>query len=364
MKIGLLTLPLKDNYGGNLQAIALSSHLEALGHEVTLIQKAFFYPFWKRIVIALLERLPFQNIKKFRSMARNSGFHQSVIDAMIPRKTRRVVTGDDLSSVTREHEFDAVVVGSDQVWRMEYIDKVYFGAYFLDFLEGASVRRVSYAASFGVDSWQSPETVPDIKRWLSGFDAISVREASGLELCSGFGRPDAELVLDPTLLVGREFYQPIIDGLPNSSRRTLLCYVLDESDSSERALADVVAASADGLEVKRIYNQGDAFQTHTLPEWVKAFAEAEFVLTDSFHGMVFSIMFNKPFLAIANRERGASRFESFLAQLGLQERLLGNEEGRDVNELLKRQINYEAVNARLAQWRAESVDFLQKALSI
>ncbi|WP_417530270.1 polysaccharide pyruvyl transferase family protein [Marinobacter lipolyticus] len=362
-KVGLLTLPLKDNYGGILQAAALFGIIERLGCEVTLIRKEFYYPPWKRLVIRVLEKLPFQNFKKFRSSRKNSLVHNRFLDQVIPRKTKPVISKEELRSIAREYKLDSVVVGSDQVWRLEYIDKVYYGAYFLNFLDGMGIKKISYAASFGVNYWQAPELSSQVSSWLSDFNAVSVRESTGQALCAQFGRQDAVHVLDPTLLIGPDFYLGLIQNL-GSRNRGLLYYVLDQSDFSETLLQDIHSALGFGVEITRIFSKGQTFQSHTVPEWVMAFADAEFVLTDSFHGMVFSVMFNKPFLAIANTERGASRFESFLDRLGLKERLIIDCDSAPVETLLYDLIDYDAVNARIAQWRDESEAFLKSALDV
>ncbi len=361
-KVGLLTLPLVDNYGGILQAVALYECLRRLGYDVTLIRKELFQPAWKRLVIGLLEHLPFQNIRKFRSRYRNAPLHRSFIEQMIPSQSPRVVTKEELAALSQDYGFDAVVVGSDQVWRFEYIDKRFYGTYFLDFLEGLDVRRISYAASFGLDHWEAPELSADVSSWLARFESISVRETAGQKLCGQFGRNDAVHVLDPTLLAGRAFFEQVIAQEPENAIGSLLYYVLDESDFSETVLEAVQSGLGGATEISRIYESGHGVQTKTIPQWVKAFAEADFVVTDSFHGMVFSLMFNKPFLAIANHGRGSSRFEALLERLGLRDRLLLTEDSELVESLVGRAIDYQSVNSKLDQWRYESEQFLKSAL--
>lgn len=362
-KVGLLTLPLKDNYGGILQALAIYTYMTRLGCEVTLIQKENFYPIWRRVLILFLEWVPFQNFKKFRSTRVNSKKHRSLIDSIVARKTRRVVSRSDMESMAAEYKFDSVVVGSDQVWRMQYIDKVYYGSYFLDFLGGAQTRRVAYAASFGLDSWSASDKTDEVSRLLARFDAISSRESSGVKLCAGFGRADCEHVLDPTLLIGREFYEKLINGLPEkSSDKSLLCYVLDESSFNEVVVSQCLSSLGDDYHEERIYKKGSSKQSFSIPEWVKAYSEADFIVTDSFHGMVFSIIFNKQFVAVSNNGRGASRFESLLDELGIRQRLISGGSEFDVAALVEQKIDYSVVDAQLAEWRKNSDKFLRNAV--
>ena len=294
-KVGLLTLPLKDNYGGVLQALALYTHLERMGCEVTLIQKEVFYPHWKKVLVILLEWLPFQNFKKFRSTRLNGKIHKGLIDSIIIRKTERAFTRFDMERIASRYNFDAVVVGSDQVWRPQYTDRVYYGVYFLDFLDEVQTRRISYAASFGLDFWSYPEKESEIRQLLSEFDALSSRETSGVELCAKFGRSDCLHVVDPTLLVGRDFYSALIDGMPLDQDKNILCYILDDDEFKRKLISNCGLALGQKLALRYIYTKDSDRQIYTVPGWLRAFADAEYVITDSFHGVVFSIIFNKKF---------------------------------------------------------------------
>lgn len=228
-KIGLLTLPLKDNYGGILQALALYTQLERMGCEVTLIRKEVFYPFWKKVLVLALQWLPFQNYKKFRSMRINSKIHKPAIDSIISRQTEALFTRSDLEKMAARYNFDYVVVGSDQVWRPQYTDKRYYGVYFLNFLSHCNARRIAYAASFGLDIWQHPEKEAEVRSLLAEFDALSCREVSGVEICTSFGRADCEHVVDPTLLVDKEIYEALIGSLKVAQGNEILCYFLDDN---------------------------------------------------------------------------------------------------------------------------------------
>jgi len=362
MKIGLLTLPLKDNYGGILQAVALYASLQRLGFEVVFIRKEFDYHLWKKLTIPLLELIPFQNVKKFRSIRLNSKAHASFIEKMIPNQTRKVVSRQELVSISNEYDLDAVVVGSDQVWRLEYTDKNYIGAYFLEFLENRNIRKVSYAASFGHDYWPTSDKVNSISSLLASFNAVSVRESSGVPVCAELGRDDAIHVLDPTILIGRDFFQGLTNEVDESNTREVLYYVLDESVFSEQVLTETLTELGEGVKIHRIYEKGCANQTHTIPEWVNAFREAEYVVTDSFHGMMFSVMFNKPFIVISNVGRGAARFESFLARVNLIDRLITDQYNLSLTDLIRKEINYAEVNSLIEKWRTESKLFLEEAL--
>lgn len=363
-KIGLLTLPLKDNYGGILQALALYTYLTRLGCEVTLIQKENFHSMWMKLLIFFFERTPFQNLKKLRSTHLNSKKHRTLIDSIIAKKTPRAFTRSEMARIAIEYKFDSIVVGSDQVWRMQYIDKVYYGTYFLDFLNAESTRKVAYAASFGLDHWPMLDKSQEISRLLVGFDALSSRESSGVELCKEFGRSDCEHVLDPTLLIEKDFYEQLVDGLPPPSRKSFLCYLLDESTFNDSIIYQCTSILGEEHHREHIYEKGSSRQEYSISEWIKAFHRADFIVTDSFHGMVFSIIFNKQFVAISNSTRGSSRFESLLKELGIISRLISSNADFDISALVNQKIDYDSVNSRLATWRKRSEKFLRDAVLV
>src|SRR5690606_25561741 len=111
MKVGLLTHPLRDNYGGIMQAVALHSTLEELGCSVTLLRKEPFRPLWKKMIISTLERIPFQNIRRYRSGYINHGLHRKFIEDSIPKHSPVMMRTRDLKRFAQQSDFDAFVVG-------------------------------------------------------------------------------------------------------------------------------------------------------------------------------------------------------------------------------------------------------------
>ena len=204
-------------------------------------------------------------------------------------------------------DFDAVIVGSDQVWRPSFVANI--KDMYLHFAQNYHIKRIAYAASFGVDNWEYSSKQTQVCSELANkFDAISVREESAIKLCREHLGVDATWVLDPTLLLTKEDYLPICKEVPVCSEKYLAVYVLDEND--------VVTATYEkeamdrGLIVKKFYAASKS--TLTVPEWLAMFRDASYVVTDSFHGTVFSIIFGKEFKCIYNKNRGAARFESLM----------------------------------------------------
>jgi len=361
-KIGVLTHPLLDNYGGILQAIALCGYLQDNGYEVTLLRKHKHIPAWKRGVIKILELTPGQNIKGFRRRAVKRETMRPFIDKYIPGKTRIVCRTTELESLVKEYALDAVIVGSDQVWRMAFIDDSQFESYFLAFLDSSDVRKISYAASFGKDQWEGPPGSPDVSRMLKDFSSLSVREKSGVDIClKEFGIDGVKVTLDPTLLVNENFYSrfPKRNVCPDGA---VVTYVLDKDCEKDSRIDRILKYLGERENVMRIRGDGVG-RIYDLEEWVDCIRSSAFVVTDSFHGMVFSIIFRKEFIVIANTARGATRFESLLDELGIMSRMISANDTRDPEAYLSEQIDYESVHKKLSEMRKFSSDFLSDSLS-
>lgn len=374
MRIGILTLPLHTNYGGILQAYALQTVLERMGHEVKVLDKLFKLqklPWWKRpysytkraIKKYLLgERvLIFQERNAYQRQATERKFTQSFIDSHIHRFVISHLTD------IKPTDFDAIVVGSDQIWRMMYFNGFWSTPLasdaFLGFTEGWDIKRVSYAASFGVDIPDIPEMqLEDCKKAIARFNGISVREESGVAACKKYLDVDAKWVLDPTMLLERSDYQKLISK-STSQKPILMSYVLDESPEIA-ALRSKIALEK-GLEIK-ITNLPDTGTGERgtrpqppLEEWLQAFDEAKYVINDSFHACVFSILFHKQFTVIGNKKRGLARFQSLLKLFGLEDRLITrSDEYRDLPD-----IDYDCVDRILNEKREEAYKFLAESLN-
>ena len=199
---------------------------------------------------------------------------------------------------------------------------------------------------------------------------ISVRENSAVEMCKSMFGVDATHVLDPTLLPSKEDYLKLMkqNRFPKS-KGGLAVYVLDESDETS-GFVDRTAQKL-GLIPFRTNSKvedGNAplveSQQPPLEQWLKSFYDAEFVITDSFHACVFSIIFQKPFICIGNKERGYARYESLLSMFGLEDRLVTSFDDFEVRkDDLTKEIDYSRVYVILEEKRKESLDFLKKALN-
>lgn len=350
MKIGILTLPLHTNYGGILQAWALQTILERMGHEVKVIN----YPLVEKPSIGnSFIHYVYNNIKN--RILRNKRYSTSWYSGRtatfyIRKNTNKFISkyihnrfAYNLSDI-EESEFDLIVVGSDQIWRKGYSPWRDICDSYLQFAKNWNIRRVAYAASFGkdnVDDYTDKEisTCADL---IKLFDKVSVRECSGIELCRNVFDVDATQVLDPTLLLSKEDYDNLIKAFDSSKiEGDLFMYILDNNQVIQNTIEFVESKNNwKSFSVKGLENDTNANLKNRISkpveQWLQGFRDSEAVITDSFHACVFSIIFNKPFLVFGNKDRGLSRFESLLSITGLMDRLVTSQsEAVDKIDLLK-----------------------------
>lgn len=349
MKVCILTQPLHKNYGGLLQAYALQKVLIDAGHEVYTADIPFKKPKMfgvPSIAKACVKRYLLQkSVPRLTPISeKEKAYIQSETDKFI---ANHLILTEKIESVSYikqldKYKFNAFIVGSDQVWRPKYSPGIM--TYFFDFLENKdNIIKFSYAASFGVDHCDefSPSQKSKCSELVKKFNAISVREDSAVELCKKEFGIDAEHVLDPTLLLDKEVYVNLVeqDNIP-PSKGNMMVYVLDRS-SDKQAIIDKVAKTRKLSPYTVMPDDNGVYPPVT--QWLRGFMDAEYVVTDSFHGVAFSILFNKPFIAIGNKDRGLARFTSVLNVFKLTDKLIFN-----INDLTESVINqpidFEKVN--------------------
>lgn len=374
MRCLIATLSLYVNYGGILQCWALQNIVEGMGHDVSVLRLPSHKITIKKIICNLYKRLlsiskgdsSFYPIKLTEFLQYNFAF----------RKTRRFIRKsihytpktygiDNIKDINDLH-YDAYIVGSDQVWRSLYTG-AYLDIFFLTFAEAGS-HKIAYAASFGLDYPEySIDEISKYGKYYSLFDAVSVREASGIELIEKYGwksNKSCSHVLDPTLLLGSDVY---IQKLCLNMKQTspyLFVYLL----SKNSILSTINQVSSELniriLETKLIDDSWSSiFKRRMSPsEWLESIYNSNFVITDSFHGCVFSIIFRKNFIVFCNEVRGNERIQSLLNMLNLSSRLVvSNDDFMSKKSELMKQIDYTKVTEILEKKREESIKFLREA---
>ena len=311
MKVGIITQPLDHNYGGILQNYALQNvliknNIDSITLDYLPGKQSLF-----RYILSCIKTclLSFTSRKRsFYKWNSEDVYRKKIFDDFVKKNiVKTKIIRKYQSKWIGLNELDALVVGSDQVWRPKYNYRL--ADVYLKFSKGLFIKRIAYAASFGVDNWEyTPRQTRVCSALAQKFDAISVREESGVKLCKEHLGVDATWVLDPTLLLKKEDYLPICKDIPICTEKYLAVYVLDENEQVTETYEK--EAVKRGLVVKKFH--ADSKSTLTIPEWLAMFRDASYVVTDSFHGTVFSIIFGKEFKCLYNKSRGSARFDSLL----------------------------------------------------
>lgn len=396
MKIGITTFDGGPNYGSMLQAWALWHFLEAKGHEILFVNggnsclpvrysllacfiskniRAYFQP---TLYLANMKRKLFPRII----------YAQFIDFADKYPRAKRYLGFNELCAYTEQ--FDCVIVGSDVVWRPSSWDNYYQHGTFLNWVKPGA-RRLSYAASFASRTWGS-EHVSEMSSFLMDFDGISVREQSGVEIVKQLtGRNDVKFVIDPTLLLDAFEYAGIIES-SRPQGKYVFSYFLHLTDWSIKESIDAICRSAlagvDVVDDKMLPEESlvDRILARYIlktrakipvPRWLNRIKNAEFMVTNSFHGMVFAIIFHTPFAVVLfdkNRvyadeggnpvsSDGNERFVSLLTALELSERMVTVGESEKIKTLIHSTIDWTSVDEKLKMMKEDSRNWLLSKLT-
>lgn len=360
MKIGILTYHRALNYGAVLQGFALTDYLRSAGYDAEVVDyrcpriESDYYkliPATAKDLKAMLNAV----IRYPKRRKRAVGFR--AFEDKYEYVSKRAYTNESI--VEANKVYDAFISGSDQIWNNFGSDSDF--RYFLDFAV-KNKKVIAYSASFGYENVPDYLT-EDYKRLLKRYNAISTREASGAKIVDELIGEKVTVTCDPVLLIDAKMWKDRIDCTNKVEGKYLLCYFLV---SNKKALAYAVKyANENGLKVVAINNiqkdySGVEMMKYVSPEdFVSLFANAEAVMTDSFHGTVFSLTFNKPFNCfVASTSKVNSRIESILGRVGLKSHIVNDFEESDWNF-----IDYDLVNKAIEQYRKESMDYLTAALN-
>jgi hypothetical protein len=345
-KVGLVTLPLGHNIGGVLQAVSLYTVLDRMGYQPYIIDNPDDN----------------HNLSKIRQL------YWSFRNAKYKHLKSYLVNLDrlDLQSINNLH---ACIVGSDQVWRREYSSNIYY--YYLDFIDH-TVKKISYAASFGNTNTGSYTTneVVKCKELLQKFKSVSVREKTGQQIIKDVFDCESSVVVDPTMLLESKDFDQLFKLEANSKGSPYVFGYFLKYNNSYGQLLSYISKNYQ-LKQKVICQKDDRSILHklvslfrqlpSLDTWLNGYKNSQFVLTDSFHGVVFAIIFKKPFYVVKNRSSGVTRIENILQMLGLSHRLIEDESVHACS--LDRDIDWDRVESRLQEYRSISISYLQKNLS-
>ena len=315
MRVAIVTQELMHNYGGTLQAYAMQEALRRLGHDPVTVDYFPRMPKWYYLLtqVNMLRYYLMRDRKhkffpypKKERRAEFAGFMKKHI--VLTRPVNKYTV-----SLLKKCRAEAIVVGSDQVWRFDYT-KEHYAEYFFDFAEKWNIKRFAFAASFGVKDWNlGINETSKIKKLASLFDGISTREESGMRLCQEYLACKAIHLLDPAFLLSMDEYR-ILYGTKKKETNVIAAYILDLDQEKTKAIKQI--SQVIGKDVTFIGKDPQTKIYQSVIDWIKCIDESNLVVTDSFHGVVFSIIFGKPFVLMINENRGAERFISLSNTFG------------------------------------------------
>lgn len=375
MKIGILTLPFNNNYGGYLQAYALMTVLKNEGHSVELIYRrnnrlkfvVSIKIFFKNIVKLIIGRKIIGLWPNQEKWHRYRGARMlSFVDKYITPQTKPLFSSRAMYNQIKKGKYDMIIVGSDQVWRPDY-GQEHVQDFFLTELPAGNLRIISYAASFGLDTPSYTEReIEECGKAIYNFDAVSVRENIGIDIINEFGwkvKTEPVVVLDPTFLLSKEHYNSLLPQKDSAAKGKIFSYVLDKSNDTNSIIEEL--SKQTGIEVYNIIDtekwQSKEYVMPSVEDWLVGFRDAAFVVTDSYHGTVFSIIFNKPFITKQNSSRGSTRFKALLERTGLEKRLIQNY--TQVKTALSETICWSDVNNTINKEIIVSIRYLESLIN-
>lgn len=344
MRIGILTHPQGVNYGGILQCYAFCTYLRKNGHDPMVIHrqndKAFFLWEWTRSLLRLVHFPRYYNSNEVDKGKKIRPFIDNHLKRTMPVRSQ-----SQMKKICRRYQLDAVIVGSDQVWRKDFAIKFGYN-YFLDFVPHG-VRKLSYAASFGLNEWQYDEEQNKVlTELLTKFKGVSVREFEAIGLLKENLGIDAVQQVDPTLLLNAEEYSNIssprlvVDGY-------VFVYWLGAKEAVEKKISEIEES---GVRVVKMFLRDNEEQM-SVEDWLSYIKYANQVITDSFHGCVFSIIFSRPFIISFNNSGGIGRLSSLFKILNIENEVKENSP-----------IDYAKVHACIEELQAKSKTFILSRL--
>lgn len=365
--IGMVTPHYAANYGAKVQAFALAESLRKLGYAIEYINR-------RPAIGAYSDTNPvLRQLKKAEEIYNRKHFREFEAKYLQPQSPA-IYSSDEFSKLTLSRYY-GFTIGSDQMWRDNYFRPDFTPVAYLEFAKNYVAKKVAYAVSFGKGTCEYPEERRVyIESLIKKFTAVSVREKSGVEILkSTFGVNNGVWVSDPTLLLAKEEYIRLF-GLDQQTqpRNETATYILSDNYKANGVYAAI--GKAIGLPLNHflkpkkyriLYNH----YVNRLPffrrmpsieSWLDTILNAQYFVTDSFHGTVFAIIFGKQFVTLDNSVGGSERLTSLLGLLGLQDRLFSfSDSPSAIASKVKEPIDYDVVYSKLKPFVEHSRKYLE-----
>lgn len=341
MRIGILTFHWATNYGAVLQCYALQEALRALGHTVTIINykpSQYDDTLW-----SFLRYRKFMSLAQYqrdkKKEARISNFRDRYL-----KLSKRFYSQNELNTIG--NEFDAIITGSDQVLNKSFLVSGESGgssAYYLGFGSN-DILRYAYAASFGTTEFPAA-LIEQVRPFVNRFVSVSARERTGLSIFNKMGVPNPKLVPDPTLLHTSSFYNKILSAEGNIENMNRAYFLRGE----EHRVSDILAR----LKAELITDQ-------SIEQWINAIKCSTHFITNSFHGVVFCLLYHIPFTVVLKTKENVGmndRFYTLLEPFSLTNRIFSEREYNDGS--LDYNFNWIEIDNRVEDLRKIGIDFLR-----
>ena len=342
MKVGILTFHWGANYGAVIQAYALQQHIASLGHTVEIID-------YNPIKTKLIQFIQTCLSRDFKKLKKSKMIKQFVKENLSLSK-RTYFTSKSLLKC--KDEYDVVFCGSDQVWNesfLFYSESKPNPSYYLSFV-GSNTKRCAYAISFGTESLQE-KTKDVVLKEINKFSHISARENTGIEILKDLGF-ESQLVSDPTLLLSADDYSRLLDKKSYKTNKAF-CYILHNNQTTAKKICNYVDNTVELCPCISEY------------EWLHKIKNSEIVVTNSFHGIMFSIIFNTPFIAITVEGSGMNdRIYTILEKAGLSDRIITEFDKEKIDKIRATNINWEEVSCNLSDFVGSSKKYIYECLSM
>lgn len=387
MRVAVLTFARTNNYGATLQCYALAKYVESHGHEVKIINVPLVAPGKaRRKNLSLRLRDKFIRLKEriipSKQPDYEKRFYRTPEQLKIDKQwsDKNMILFDDfrkkfLKNITREYiteqdfisdypDADLYIVGSDQVWNI-WVTNIQYPIFFFSFVKPEKTC-ISYAACMGGDrkfNFEKDE-INTISSLLDKFNGISVRDETGIDILRKKFNKDAIQVLDPTFLPSVTDYDPILADSNIDAKGCLFNFKFIINESWVQVIHHI--ANKKNLKIRMdtclIPIEGLEFRPEcSVADWLKLIKTSDFIFTDSFHGMVFCILFRKNFIATPSYKGGEERYMDLAKKFGLEDRIYFTPDEVIKNtDIWMKPIDYDKVYRNIEIWKNKSYTFINK----
>lgn len=363
MKVAIITIN-SENYGNRLQNYATHRLLENLGFEVETMKNYTNQKYpneksiksqVKRLIGCIYEKTLILSIRKLNIITRSKKF-KNFTEKYI-KQSKYIINNNEIPK-NIDKEYDYFVCGSDQIWNPEF----YFNSE-VDFLTFAPKgKKIAYAASFGISELPD-RCIDDYKKWINQIDYLSVRENVGADIIKKLTGKDAVVLLDPTLMLNKHEWLEIAKKPKlNTNKKYILTYFLGNKDKETEMKINDIAIKNNLNIINLLDINNKEIYSIDPSEFVWLINNSELMCTDSFHGVVFSLIMKSPFIVFERKDKNKSmnsRLETLLTKFNMENRLYNNLGDKEIFN-----VNFTEVDQIINTEKEKTLNYLKNALGL